>query len=392
MTEGALRWEFSGKGYKTSVHFHHLQHSKHKESWKGAQVPLFVFEELTEFEEDQFFYLQSRNRSTCGYKPRTLATFNADADSWVKRFFAPWVDEDWPAEDRCVSGERRYFIREGDTITWLPKGKKTKDATSVTFIASTIHDNKILMEKDPDYIRKLKSLPLVDRLRLLNGDWTIRPEGGKLYQKQWFKVIEAAPADLKRVVRAWDFAATEEKPDQKKDGPDYTATCKIGRMPNGQFVIIDYQRMRATPANVEKAVINTASQDGRSVSIFSEEEPGSGGKNVTSNYSRLLAGYDYHGIRSTGSKVERAKPVSSQAENGNILIVRNSNTEDFLNELEAFPNARVHDDWCDALSLGMSQLYGTRNASDYLADLEKIAALRNTGTRTYESKIAAAWQ
>lgn len=379
-TTGKLRWDFNGKDnnglpWSTSIRFHHLQHEKHKEAWKGAQVPLFCFDELTEFEEGQFTYLQSRSRSTCGVRPQVIATTNPDPDSWVKRFLAPWVDEKWPVEDRCISNETRYFLRDGNAIRWLPRGKKHKDAKSVKFIAASIYNNPILLEKNPEYLVQLKSLPLVDRLRLLNGDWTIRPEGGKLYRKDWFKVIETAPADLQKVARGWDFAATEELDDNKRGGPDWTATVKAGRLPNGQYVILDTQRMRATPANVERAVQNTASQDGRGTTIYAEQEPGSAGVKVISQYSRMLAGFDFHGIRSTGSKLERSKPVSSQAENGNILIVRTANTDDFLNELEAFPNPRIHDDWCDALSLVMGQLFD-RGAGDLLHDLNSRMNVR----------------
>jgi predicted phage terminase large subunit-like protein len=388
-TEGKLKWEFNNNNCKTRISFHHLQHVKDKESWKGAQIPLLCFDEITEFEEDQFFYLQSRCRTTCGVKPQTVGSTNADADSWVKKFLAPWVDDTWPEHDRSLSNETRYFLREGDTIRWLPRFKKHPDAKSVKYIFASIYDNKILLKKDPKYLMQLKSLPLVDRLRLLNGDWNIRPEGGKLFQKPWFKVIDVAPADLTRIVRAWDFAATEEKPDQKKDGPDYTACAKIGRLPNGQFVVLDVQRMRASPSNVESAVENTATQDGRAVAIYAEQEPGSAGVNVISHYSRLLAGYDFHGIRSTGSKIERAKPASAQAENGNVLIVRSANTEDFLSELEAFPNARVHDDYVDAFTLAMNQLYDKQKVGGMVVDLSSDEEMLPDEMTDVDRKYAA---
>jgi hypothetical protein len=51
----------------------------------------------------------------------------------------------------------------------------------------------------------------------------------------------------------------------------------------------------------------------------------------------------------TGDKETRCKPVSAQAEAGNVKIIRGTWNEDFLRALENFPVAR-HDDDVDALS------------------------------------------
>ena len=47
---------------------------------------LICFDELTHFTAHQFFYMVSRNRSTCGVRPYIRATCNPDADSWVADF------------------------------------------------------------------------------------------------------------------------------------------------------------------------------------------------------------------------------------------------------------------------------------------------------------------
>ncbi len=69
----------------------------------------------------------------------------------------------------------------------------------------------------------------------------------------------------------------------------------------------------------------------------------------------LLMGWDYKGIPSTGSKEVRANPLSSQAEAGNIKLVRGPWINAFLDELEAFPNG-AHDDQVDAASGALSDL------------------------------------
>src|ERR1700736_4847876 len=58
------RWPRGGK-----IKFSHLQLATTVYDWQGAQITLICFDELTHFTAHQFFYLVSRNRSTCGGRP-----------------------------------------------------------------------------------------------------------------------------------------------------------------------------------------------------------------------------------------------------------------------------------------------------------------------------------
>lgn len=325
------------------------------------------FDELTHFLRSQVLYMFSRNRSTCGVKPYMRFTFNPDADSWVKIFFAPWVSEDWPEEDRAQSGEIRYFIIENDEQVWLPKdgtypNEEYPFAKSITFIEADIHDNPKLLEKDPGYLANLHALPLVERERLLNKNWKIRAEGGNKFKKHWFPILEYIPDDIEKIMRFWDFAATEEIPaNSQRDGPDYTASVKAGRRRAGaypRYVILDATWDRKSPGKVEELVKNTAMQDGRECEVFFEEEGGASGKTNTFNYkTKVLEGFVSHGIRSTGSKELRAHIASSQAEAGNIGILKACWNDGYFGFLEPFPSAKVHDDPVDATSGVMQQLF-----------------------------------
>ena len=87
-----------------------------------------------------------------------------------------------------------------------------------------------------------------------------------------------------------------------------------------------------------------------------EQEPGSSGVNTIDHYRRrILAGFAFYGNRTTGSKEMRANPVSSQAEAGNIKLVRGPWINDFLDEAELFPHG-AHDDQVDAVSGAFEQL------------------------------------
>jgi hypothetical protein len=86
-----------------------------------------------------------------------------------------------------------------------------------------------------------------------------------------------------------------------------------------------------------------------------EEEGGSSGKTASDHYRRLLIGFTFYPVRSTGSKEVRAQPVAAAAEGGLIKVVRASWTTAFLDIIEALPFG-THDDDVDATSLGLGKL------------------------------------
>src|SRR5438067_11544743 len=110
------RWPRGGK-----IRFSHLQLATTVYDWQGAQITLICFDELTHFTAYQFFYMVSRNRSTCGVKPYIRATRNPDADSWVAEFLAWWIDPETglPIPERA--GVLRYYIRVSDKIVWADR-------------------------------------------------------------------------------------------------------------------------------------------------------------------------------------------------------------------------------------------------------------------------------
>ena len=123
------------------IAFRHLEHEQDKYSHQGGQYAYIGFDELTHFTEGQFFYMISRNRSKCGIRPYVRATCNPHP-GWVKRFLAPWVDEEFQGKP-AKPGELRWFIRSEGKIKWVAAG--TKHAKSVTFIPAFVTDNQVLM-------------------------------------------------------------------------------------------------------------------------------------------------------------------------------------------------------------------------------------------------------
>ncbi len=167
---GATEWRFP---WGAKVSFRHLENESSKYDYQGSQICYLAFDELTHFSESQFWYLLSRNRSTCGVRPYVRATCNPDP-GWVKELLAPWVDDGFQGQ-RAQSGELRWFIRVDGKIKWCEASHP--DAKSLTFIRASIYDNQVLLNKDPGYLATLKALPAVERARLLDGDWNVRREG-----------------------------------------------------------------------------------------------------------------------------------------------------------------------------------------------------------------------
>jgi len=186
----AMDWNFKYKGYTNKISFRHMQHDKNKYDWQGSEIPLIIFDELTHFEEGQFFYMLSRNRSLCGIKPYIRAATNPDPDSWVKKFIQWWIDRDTGLAIQERAGKIRYYIRVSDTIIWFDSKEEAKNVypdysdnqiKSVTFIPAKIEDNPKLLEVNPEYLGTLKGMPEYDRELLLNGNWNARPTKDRIF-------------------------------------------------------------------------------------------------------------------------------------------------------------------------------------------------------------------
>jgi predicted phage terminase large subunit-like protein len=346
--ESRLEWQFPS-GAK--VCFANMEYDKDRFNWQGSQIPLIGFDELTHFTWSQFMYMFSRNRSVSGIPSYIRATTNPDPDSWVRHMISWWIDND---TGYCIperSGKVRWFVVENDKIVWgatkaeLLEKDETRLPKSFTFIASTVYDNKILLDRDPGYLASLKALSRFEREQLLMGNWNVRPTSGMFFQRIYFQVIDVLPRNL-QFVRYWDRAATKKT---EINDPDFTVGIKMAKDVNGIFYICDCVRMQDSPLQVQNAIRNTASQDGMQTRIGIEQDPGQAGVSEVDLLIRMLSGYTVKAYKATKDKVTRASPVSAQAEAGNIKVLRSHWNEDFFRELENFPEG-VHDDIVDALS------------------------------------------
>jgi predicted phage terminase large subunit-like protein len=397
------RWPRGGK-----IKFSHLQFDSTVYDWQGAQIALICFDELTHFTAHQFFYMVSRNRSTCGVKPYIRATCNPDADSWVADFLAWWIDQQsgLPIPERA--GVLRHYIRVADKIIWadrpeelvqdlpqspdLPPNIEPPRPISVTFIPATVFDNPALLQVNPDYLAFLLSLPTLERERLLGGNWKIRPAAGLYFKREWCAVVDEVPTDLD-VVRYWDLAATEKT---ELNDPDWTVGIKLGRDHDGGYWLLDMVRRRANPGDVERLLLNTAAQDGTGVRIGFGKDPGQAGKAQAFHLVRALSGFSVIPAPESGDKLTRFGPFSSQCRAGNVKIRRGSWNEELFRVLEGFPDLS-HDDEVDACS-GALEMLNPQMASWGIFELmrQQAQALKEQRqpppSKTYWAPGSVEWQ
>ena len=227
------------------------------------------------------------------------------------------------------------------------------------------------MSQDPGYLANLQALPLVDRERLLGGNWKIKPAAGKVFNRSWFEIVEAAPA-VGRTVRFWDLAATEKE--IAKDDPDFTAGVKM-RKAGGVYYVLDAIAEQAAPGRVDAMIENIAGQDGRTVEIRFEREGGASGKRDANHIVTMLAGYDVRAIPPQGDKVTRAKGLAAQAEAGNVKLVRGDWNNRYLSTLHSFPEG-AHDDEVDASSGAFNELTDASGSAIAPATVSSAAQIK----------------
>lgn len=356
-----LHWLFPSGA---TVNFAHLGSDEECLSWQGSQVTMIGFDELTHFSEYQFFYMLSRNRTDSGVAPYVRATCNPDADSWVAEFIKWWINQDtgYPIPER--SGKIRWMVRLNEVIYWFDTKKEAVKAAiengvdyekavimakSVTFIASTLQDNKILMKNDPGYMANLMALALVERERLLYGNWKIKAAAGLMFRRTKVNMLENLPTDVILWARGWDLAATSEDEDGE---PAYTASVLIGKRKNGRYIVADVINRRCDAAEVRELIKMTCITDrakhGRVITRL-PQDPGQAGKDQAQSYLKFLAGFTVKILPESGDKVTRAEPFSAQwlglegMDKGNVDVLIADWNEMYFNQMENFPQSKFKD-------------------------------------------------
>ena len=314
MFEARDRWFVFPSGAR--LVFGYCENVGDEQRYRSAQFQYIGVDELTQWFERQYRFLFSRLRRLVGSnvpcRIRSASNPGYLGHNWVK--------------DRFI---------------------KTKNCADRVFIPARLCDNPMLDQEG--YTKSLMQLDPVRRAQILHGDWEVTDEG--MLKKKWLPIVDEYPKGG-RLVRSWDLASTPKDSNAKAD---WTVGAKLTRF-KGVTYIIDVHRFRGSPGEVEMKIRSCAINDGIEVAIYMEEEGGASGKIVSDHYARdVLPGYNFKGIRSTGSKTARATPFACAAEKGNVKLVRGYWNDDFLSEAVLFPYG-AHDDQIDAVSGAFNKL------------------------------------
>ncbi len=325
---------------------------------KSQEYQYIGFDELTTFSRKQYTYLTSRLRSSHGIPIRLRSATNPGdkGHEWVFERFNAWLNPKHP--NPAQPGEVRWYRKREGEDQEIACEPHEAGGRARCFIPASLQDNPTLLKNDPGYITRLDDLDPVERARLKNGDWTTRPGRGKYFKRDWVHILTERPRDIVSTVRYWDLAGTEKK--SEKSDPDYTAGVKMSLRENGRVLIEHCEWFRGEPFDVERRLLETAQCDGTSVRIGIEQDPGQAGKFQANHYVRLLHGYNVHTFPPSGDKITRFGPFSAQASNKNVDVLAGAWLQEYLPELESFPEGG-HDDQCDATSGSYMMLLEARS-------------------------------
>jgi predicted phage terminase large subunit-like protein len=178
-----------------------------------------------------------------------------------------------------------------------------------------------------------------------------KPPEAALFNTKTVMIVPDIPA-LKRTVRAWDLAAT--LPGAGRN-PDYTVGLKLGAAQDDFYIVLDVVRIQASPAAVIAKIKEAAKLDGFATLIALPQDPGQAGVAQVASMTAELVGYRVTASVESGPKMTRAMPAATLMDSGKIRLLAGPWNENFLRELEAFPESQK-DDQVDALSRAVNML------------------------------------
>lgn len=153
------------------IYFGHMQYIKDMYIYQGAEFTFVGFDELTEFEREQYMYLFTRCRSAAPGELRAYIRSGTNPGNighqWVKRRFIT----------RDIVNQMRHFAMEEEEDTEVDPSHP--NALSRAFYPAKLEDNP---SADPQYRQRIRATgdPVLIA-RLEDGDWDVARAEGLIY-------------------------------------------------------------------------------------------------------------------------------------------------------------------------------------------------------------------
>lgn len=176
---GGKLWSFDVRDDYIDVH-----------SADGLDLDYLAFSELQTVKRTEFLYLLSKIKKTTDFKPFTVATVTAKAESWVRDWVEPFLDQNGNIDPE-QEGKVKYFVIDRNTpvfaddeetlvkeypeLCWITHPILRKQVyvapRTITYVSSLLTDNPFLTELCPSYIKYIKDSPTETINKLLLGCW-----------------------------------------------------------------------------------------------------------------------------------------------------------------------------------------------------------------------------
>lgn len=209
-----------------------MQYHDDRENYRGRPHDLYAWDEVTEFSQSQFTFVNAWNRSARpGVRCRVVATCNPPTTAegqWVVKYWGPWLDDKHPNPARV--GEVRWFVMDKGKSIEVPDGNpfmlngEIAYPKSRTFIAATLADNPYL--EKTGYRATLQGLPEPLRSQMLYGDFKagMKDSAWQVIPTAW---VDAAIARGKAQT-APDVPLTCLGVDPSRGGDDFAIAPRYG--------------------------------------------------------------------------------------------------------------------------------------------------------------------
>lgn len=298
---------------------------------QGAEYGVVAFEEITEFSQPQVEYMIGRLRSPNeGIRPHMVATTNPGGrgHKWVKRWWVKPLADDLPFEK--LENGQELPVKVEPYVPWRPAASEDQPKPRMrVFVPATLADNPKLLERDPDYVNRLRANSnRALRKAYEEGDWdAIDAVEGALWTGEDLDGgrVRLSPPSQRRVV-ALD-------PSDGDEGGDGFGVAVASRGRDGCMYQEASYEWRMSPRKMAEAAVGLYHHVGADALVV---EKNHGGKWMLEVLRQVDPYVNLIVVWASDGKRTRAEPVAALYEyDSDALLKYRARIVGFQDELEA---------------------------------------------------------
>jgi predicted phage terminase large subunit-like protein len=230
---------------------------------------------------------------------------------------------------------------------------QSPDGTMRVFIPSKLQDNRILMEKDPGYVDRLRASGPSWLVKCwLDGNWDSR-ERGNLFQREWFQRFIELPK-FSQVIASADTA-------YKTGAENDYSVCTTWGVTKTGFYLVDLIRGKWEFHQLKAMMGELCAKWHPSALLIEDKASGQSLVQELRQSTRLPV----LPIKVDADKLSRVYAVTPMCECGRVFLpVRAPWLDAFVDELLMFPSG-PHDDQVDSMTQALNYLRDEAYSGDF---------------------------